>query len=135
MVIIFLGLLGGAAITSSGSMLPFLEQVNNPEASTGVGTGNQYQLLAFAVVVVLGSLGGIATALSALLYHANRQVTMVNAIQVENTASMSAEAQIESSPDPFTRQLRENPVMTVAGIAMVMTALLFVVALFSGILF
>ena len=43
MVIIFIGLLGGAAITSNGSPLPMLEQVSNPEASTTVGAGDQFQ--------------------------------------------------------------------------------------------
>ena len=135
MVIIFIGLLGGAAITSNGSPLPLLEQVNNPEASTTVGTGGQYQTLALLVLLIVGSLGGITTAIAGFFYYTNRQINLVGTFASEDGSVVNADGDVTNEPDPFTRMLRENPVMTVAGLALVGAALLFIVALFSGILF
>ncbi len=133
MIIIFLGLLAGAATTSSGMPLPFLEQVRNPEASTAVGTSNQFQTLALLVVVILGSLGGITTAIAGFFYFTSRQVSIVNTMGTNENGFVDGAD--DAGPDPFTRLLRENPVMTVAGLALVGGALLFIIALFSGILF
>lgn len=134
MIIIFLGLLAGAAMTSSGTPLPFLEQVRNPEASTAVGTSNQYQTLALLVLLVVGSLGGITTAIAGFFYFTNRQVNVVSTFSTNESGLVEGVGE-DAGPDAFTRLLRENPVMTVAALAMVGGALLFIVALFSGILF
>lgn len=128
MALIFLGLLVGAALNESGVPLPYSEQVSSPEASVLRGTDSQYATFALLVLLVLGSLGGMATGLALLFYFLNRQVRTAEeaedqpfdfSLSTTNSNSMGAIVQ-------------NNAFAIVVTVALILIVLIVVLTILSG---
>jgi len=118
-------LLVGLYFTASGGSLPLTEQVSNPEGSTLAMTSNQGTMLAVLIVVVVGTILGMAVATYAIFWLLNKQVTQVQQQpnQPFELLSMGTEGNTAGT------LLAENALLLVvlAGGAMVLVAVLLVV--------
>jgi hypothetical protein len=74
---VFVVLIVGLFFSASDNVLPTVQQVSSPEASTQDVTGTKGALLALLIVVVTGSIASMGAALYAILWFLNREVNRV----------------------------------------------------------
>jgi hypothetical protein len=129
-VILFLGLIGGAALASGDAGLPLLRQVSNENASTIDSTPEKSQLLALAVLVTVGSLVGMGVGLAGLFYFLNRQVKTSGEVE-----SKPFDFSLETEGNSLGAVIQQNAFMIALTVGLLLVGLMVTLAITTGAIF
>ncbi|KAB2903433.1 MAG: hypothetical protein KJ064_20650 [Anaerolineae bacterium] len=121
---VFVVLIVGLFFSASDNVLPTVQQVSSPEASTQDVTGTKGALLALLIVVVTGSIASMGAALYAILWFLNREV---NRVQMQEPEPLLLT--MSTQGNSLGAALANNAFIIVALLGLVMTVAVIVLLL------
>lgn len=121
---VFVVLIVGLLFSASDNVLPTVQQVSSPEASTQDVTGTKGALLALLIVVVTGSIASMGAALYAILWFLNREV---NRVQMQEPEPLLLT--MSTQGNSLGAALANNAFIIVALLGLVMTVVVIVLLL------
>lgn len=121
---VFIVLMIGLLFSASENVLPTVQQVSSPDASTQDVTGTKGALLALLIVVVVSSVAAMGATIYGVLWFLNREVN-----RVQNQQPEPLLLTMTPQGNSLGSALANNAFLIVAGLGLLMTLVVIVLLL------